>query len=105
MPGLMNNSKVRSTLSQLQSNEDVLVAFLLDKTGALVGWSGSGATFSPTGQFPPKPEDEEGEGENLYLSIVAHDYYLGVIFDEKVSHLSIQKVIEEFEPVLEESLQ
>ena len=87
----MHSPRLQMALRSLQADPLIHVAFLLDQDGALLAWSGSSPSFSPVGQFPPRGEDLD---ENLYLTVLADVYYLGVLFGEGVPIEDVRALLE-----------
>ncbi len=88
----MNSPRLQAALRSIQANALIHVAFVLDQDGALLAWSGTSPSFSPVGQFPPVKEDQELD-ENLYLTVLADVYTLGVLFGEGVPIEEIRTLV------------
>ncbi len=98
----MHNTRLQAALRTLQAHPTVQVVFLMDNAGALLAWTGTSPAFSPVGQFPARPP--EPQDENLYLTLLANAYYLGVLFDEGVPIDDIRALVTAREPELRASL-
>jgi hypothetical protein len=72
--------RLQEALRGLQESPSVEVAFVIDAEGALLGWAGASAAFSPTGQFAPMGQGEAEQ--NLYLCALGARHFLGVLFVE-----------------------
>lgn len=99
----MHNPSLQAALHALQAHPTLRVAFLMDQDGALCGWSGASPGFSPVGQFPPRAEDAPKD-ENLYLTVLAGAYFLGVIFEEGVAIDAVRALVARHEQALLASL-
>ena len=99
----MHNPHLQAALRQLQAHPSVHVVFLMDQAGALLGWSGASPSFSPVGQFPARAEGK-AQDENLYLTVMADAYYLGVLFAEEVPIEDIRALVTAREAHLKASL-
>lgn len=99
----MHSPRLQAALRSLQASALVHVAFLLDQDGGLLAWSGTAPSFSPVGQFPPVKDDQELD-ENLYLTVLADVYYLGVLFGEGVPIEEIRALVQNQERELLASL-
>jgi hypothetical protein len=97
----MHSPRLQTALRSLQSDPLIHVAFLLDQDGALLAWSGASPAFSPVGQFPPRRDELD---ENLYLTVLADVYYLGVLFGEGVPIEDVRALVHSKENVFLSSL-
>ncbi len=96
----MDIAGLQITLQRIQRMNDVAVAFVTDRDGALVSWTGQSEAFSPNGRFV-KPTDSNQP--NLYLAAFG-EYYVGVLFDPHTTMEHIRALVEQEGNDIEEAL-